>query len=124
MAKRYVTDDGDYLDVSDNGAYYVIAWFCADETGTIVGEDRPRTTEARVLHDALVEFCKANPDSAYLPGQVDSAFTFDTELVASKALRVANAALIAWRDGVKLPAWAKKATAEGWKPPKGWRPKA
>lgn len=47
-------------------------------------------------------------------------FYFDTRAEGEKALKIAkrNAKVLT----KKPPAWAQKALAEGWKPPKGWRP--
>jgi hypothetical protein len=47
---------------------------------------------------------------------------FEGRAEAQKALRIARAALKAFRENKPWPEWALKAQAAGWKPPKGWSP--
>ncbi len=62
---------------------------------------------------------RANNVSYTLGAQKDErAFYWDSKSEAAKALLIVNAALKQERP---LPIWAVKATAEGWKPPKGWK---
>lgn len=42
---------------------------------------------------------------------------------AARAMRVVRLALLESQEGRQWPSWAKQAIAEGWKPPKRWRPK-
>lgn len=41
---------------------------------------------------------------------------------AARAMRVVRLALREAQEGRQWPSWAKQAIAEGWKPPKRWRP--
>jgi hypothetical protein len=52
-------------------------------------------------------------------------FIFHTESRAKKAAAAVRAAFkadAAKQAGKPLPEWAQKASAEGWKPPRGWKP--
>jgi len=46
-------------------------------------------------------------------------YFWDNKREAHAAFRIAKAAL---EQEKPMPDWAKKAVAEGWKPPRGWKP--
>lgn len=70
---------------------------------------------ARAWADAHPDFCVSTTRG----------YQFETKgSVAEflKAMRGAAKAAHAEYDGIPWPDWAVKAQAEGWKPPKGWKP--
>jgi hypothetical protein len=103
---------------------FEIGWYFPDEGefGAMLGEER--YTEA--------DIAKAKPDDrevvvAYLAAlktegvqQGSSRIFWETRKHASNALRAIKAAVV--NDEKPWPEWAVKARAEGWKPPKGWKP--
>lgn len=58
------------------------------------------------------------------PKASDQPLVWETYSEATKALRAARAAVKAVRDKRPWPKWAIKAKAEGWRPPRGWKPGA
>lgn len=73
---------------------------------------------------AAAEYAEQNPDSIRFSHHVYG-FVADTKSDMARFKRVCNTALKAERAkrrDVPWPEWAIKATAEGWKPPKGWKP--
>jgi hypothetical protein len=49
-------------------------------------------------------------------------FVWATKAQAARAMRLARLRVREVKEGCQWPSWAHKAIAEGWKPPKRWRP--
>jgi hypothetical protein len=72
-------------------------------------------------HRAVTKACcsEAPPDQL---GDAYNTYYWFTPVKVRKALRVAKRALKEHRSKKDWPDWARKAQAEGWKPPRGWQP--
>ena len=103
------------LDVFD-ASYYggaVIAWVCEDgEIGTVLGGSGSSDHETQLAEAAIC-------DSGVNCSSSSRAFVFESERDARRALRAARAAV---KAGKVWPEWATTAVANGWSPPKGWKP--
>lgn len=129
--------DGTY----DSRGYFV-AWYENGEEGAWVGQegrrpDKELAAELKAAKDSndfeTFEFysveiaAKAwrlkSPDEF---GRDDGGYVLGTHAAAEKFLRamraVVKAARAEYKSGVAWPDWALKASAAGWKPPKGWKP--
>lgn len=104
------------LDVFDSSYYggAVIAWVCEDGgIGTVLGEVGDSSDhETRLAEEAI-------RGSGIDCGNSSRAFVFESERDARRALRAARAAV---KAGKVWPEWATTAVANGWSPPKGWKP--
>lgn len=69
--------------------------------------------DAVVRGARLVEFDSRSSNGAYI---------WKTKRRAACAMRLACAELKSVQLGCPFPDWARKALAEGWKPPRRWRP--
>jgi hypothetical protein len=108
----------DRLDVIEFGRYWCIAWIIDGDTGALLGEPLPDDD-----HRAATAAAKgAAIDALVTHGPNNQVLHWESERAARVALRVARAAVRAFRDGRPLPGWAKKALAAGWRAPKGWKP--
>jgi hypothetical protein len=118
---RYVDPDGMYLALDERAHDTQIAWYdpVEGEFGLYLANERLNNWENDTAIDALRGFCKNKGLELPLRGQE---FRFDSTSVAREALRAVNARLNLDKANKPLPEWAKKALAEGWKPPKGWSP--
>lgn len=117
MAKK------DKLAIFENrGGYtYYIGWLCwddefGDDEGLRLGEGR---NSEFADHHAAEEAVKDMKDGR--EGE-DGPFWWESRSGAQKALKVAKEAVKLAAEKRPLPEWAKKALAEGWKAPKGWKP--
>jgi len=119
--KRYTAEDGCYLVIGEWGDVFSIDWYDpkTGDTGLGVGELRlgARCPKRRENADTWLSQKAAKPFADEI--EEGKPFVFYTRRKAAKALAAANEALHA---NVVWPAWALKAKAEGWIPPKGWRP--
>jgi hypothetical protein len=117
-----------------------ITWFDGDEDGANLGESGTGTERelvvARVRYESalkskngahieemrsLLEMAAADHAAKpFAESRGRNGFVFGSQSSALKALRAARAALK--NLGAPMPEWALKATAAGWKPPKGWKP--
>lgn len=100
----------------ERGRYY-IAWGDDDGPGLCLGEGGPGEAGD---HAAATDAARRIGDP--YKGQLGR-LEWSSESTVRKALRAAKAAVEVWQAGVPLPDWAIKAQAEGWAPPKGWKPK-
>jgi hypothetical protein len=110
----------DSISVECHKYRYFLQWYSDGEEGAQLGET---LYTPKQLEEATVEnrwFISATIAVEKHGAERDSGgFHFETHAKANAALRVAKAAKNAKRA---MPDWALKATAEGWKPPKGWQP--
>lgn len=118
MAKKSV------LQVVDHRRGYAIAWVEDGEEGAYIGEFKGMTEkESRKGRDArecyLAELVVSQIKSGhqYVAGHL---YVWERKSDAEAVRKAINAALKA--DAETMPEWAAKALAEGWKPPKGWKP--
>lgn len=49
-------------------------------------------------------------------------FIWPTKTVAARAMRIARLTVRELEEGRPWPDWARRAIAEGWKPPRRWKP--
>lgn len=107
------------LDVfQDQLGYFVVAWDDEGYPGLELGNSPEINPEHKSATDAVV-FSGA----IFTTRKSEGTMLFETKSDATKALRAARAALRAAKSATNpMPAWAIKASAEGWKPPKGWKP--
>jgi len=101
------------LDIDDRDFFY-IGWYDPEDGdfGAYLG-DKLKDPE----HNAAEEAVK---DSAH--GKDARGLYWETKRAANSALRLARTAIANLER--PMPEWAKTAAAEGWKPPRGWRPPA
>lgn len=112
----------DRLAIQEDRYDYKIGWYLWDdeEFGLMLGrgtdsiEDAAETVAATKAIRANTELHPLNLDS--------TEWCWENRSTAQKALRVAKAAIATMNAAKPMPEWAIKATAEGWKPPKGWKP--
>lgn len=111
------------LDVFGWHSSYRISWSEDGDEGLILGpgllqefSDKPEMADTVCAVSAI----RAMPDDARrLDGGV---WLWESEAKAKKALKVARDAMKVHESKIHWPEWAKHALAEGWKPPKGWKP--
>lgn len=117
MTTEYVCDDGCYLAIDERDVFY-IAWWLVDEEdfGQYVGEVEPLEPKDKDEWEVKVAYDAVKPLAS---GTDIRGFYFKTKRQVAHALLAANRAL---NQDVPWPEWAIKAKAEGWKPPKGWKP--
>jgi len=121
--KKYVCEDGTYLDIDDRGDVLYISWYFPRDGmfGAYVGEVQIKevTTDPKEDLEGW-EYQTATVAVAPLADGRDlTGYYFETEAKAKKAMAAANQVLL---SGVPWPEWAIKAQEAGWKPPKGWKP--
>lgn len=136
----------DKLGISADGCVYRLAWLIEEDgfdCGSLVGEDfygSSKSPEMRrkAADRLLLKASKASLENyevrivdlavCTMPEAIedDGAAAFETLTQARKALSVARAAQkqarLEWEQKRPWPEWAQKATAAGWKAPKGWTP--
>ena len=136
----------DKLVVVLDGSVYRIQWQFVDDTfgldyGTTLGEEsRLSVSRLELLIKRLPRTQTEREDSEHAAATLaifkngahkrdNRGFYWESKSVASRVLRVVNAArreFDIWCKQQKaktpLPDWAVKALAAKWKPPKGWEP--
>jgi hypothetical protein len=105
----------DRLDVYEERHDFIVAWDDEGYPGLCLGEDAGDELEHIAASTAAESLGTHHR-------RVDGTFIWETKSDAMKALRAARAAVKAAKAGKSWPEWAVKASAEGWKPPKGWTP--
>jgi hypothetical protein len=122
---RYKDADGQYLDIDESRYEIKIAWYLPDEGDFglyLANESHSKwegAEETNVAIDVLRDYWKSKGWA--LPSEGRD-FEFESRSQAKEALRLINARLFYLGENKPLPEWAKKALAEGWNPPKGWKP--
>lgn len=115
MADRLVVSD-------ESGGEYYLQWFIAEtgDLGGYLGQSDDEGT-GNPPHDRAEWDGWAASHALRAMGAKNGrwGFVWHSRKEAEAALRVAKQAMKADRP---MPDWAVKAAAEGWKPPKGWRP--
>jgi hypothetical protein len=121
----------DKVVVQDDGDLFRLVWvFDRDgcDTGARLGESL--YTEADIdgeknkgdrLHIALTLVLQKSLEDTGGARDKDS-FFWETRAAAASALKMAKTQAEALLAGRSWPEWAVKAKAEGWTPPKGWKP--
>jgi hypothetical protein len=115
MAK-YKTKSGEWLSVTECLGGYLIGW----ESEDTCAYDSPLDESAGDKEFTIA--ARAVKPFASVDQFGNGHYVFISKRIALKALAAANTALHRMASGVKLPGWATKALAAGWKAPKGWRP--
>lgn len=119
MSARLAIDDGDHY------GEFRIGWLMTDEQefGAMIGDERYTEAKLAEMTDredrecALAYLAALKTDGIIVRPR---AIWWESRRSAQKALRAIKAA-IANADH-PWPDWAVKARAEGWTPPKGWKP--
>lgn len=119
-----MSDDEDkgVLGIREDRYLFRIGWYFADggDFGAMLGEGSVPTKAPSGESDW--EHWMASRTAAQCKPQRDGdGFYWESKSDARKALVAINAA-IKLRADKPMPEWAAKALAEGWKPPKGWKP--
>ena len=117
---RYKDKDGMYVDIFDDYDGIYLAWTNGEDEGARLGEESGNDYEVKATRDALHELM--NTKTGYVYRGRTGVFLFEDERTAVEAKRLVNAALWNMQNNKPLPDWARKAVAEGWSPPKGWKP--
>jgi len=124
--KRYKSDDGSYLGIDEQDGAWRVAWYLPEDEdfGAYVGDrDVSEYTggsdeKKKARWEIMTADAAAKP---FADGRKDMyGYRFDSEKQARLAMLAANTSLL--NSGAPMPDWAVKATAAGWKPPKGWKP--
>lgn len=107
----------EHLAVVNYSNDYRIAWILEDgEEGLVLGP-------AETGHGSDVESRAASIALEDIGTESDAeGFYWDSLSAAKRALSVAKAAAKAAIANIPYPEWAKTAIANGWKPPRGWKP--
>ena len=117
---RYEDKDGMYVDIFDDYDGICLAWTDGEDEGARLGEESGNDGEVRAARTVLHELVNTNTGYVYL-GRT-GVFLFEDQRTAAEAKRLVNAALWNMQNNKPLPDWARKAVAEGWSVPKGWKP--
>jgi hypothetical protein len=108
---QWELDDGD-----DLGAFLGQSTKCPPDKAPENKDDREFWAHERAGFQVIY-----SPDSEGC-GHDHTGFWWETETKAKFALAKVNAMAKAALSEIPWPDWAVKATAAGWKPPKGWKP--
>ncbi len=115
----------DKLDLIMRQEAHAIACVFEDDIGLIVGSDTRTASksdaEVKAVHQAVMAYVNTlELENDWFEDRNSGAICFWSLKNAKKALKIARAA----QKNVErpLPKWAIKATAEGWRPPRGWKP--
>ena len=116
--KKYKDEGGLSVGVQrsreENG--WVVSWDGTLCLGELI---YPKTELSRTARETRIADAAAMPLATSITP--DGMFIFRTKALATKAMRLANEALLG--DSTLLyPQWAVIALHNGWKPPKGWEP--
>ncbi len=97
---------------------YEIGWFDPSdgEFGLMLSGREVKDPES----NAAIQAIKLLDTDAPQVCRITGSWLWESKPKAQIALRVAKAAIAALQSN--MPDWAAKAVAEGWKPPKGWKP--
>lgn len=125
---RYKTKEGEYLRVGDDEDNYYLVWITTldndygPEEGMYLGEGSEFDTMSKPADRDMRESWIAHHAARNLSDSRarNGRFLFNTRAKAMLALKEANRALHA--DEKPWPHWAVEAKANGWMPPKGWKP--
>lgn len=100
----------------------VIGWDDDGYVGGILGQDEDDGLgESPTDTEEWEHWIASKTARSFEPAHsVGTGFVWDNEAHAKKALKAIRVALKAGNKPV--PDWATKALAEGWKPPKNWKP--
>lgn len=125
----------DRLVITGEPGEWALAWEVDGEIGLFLGQERateaqlakatPDEWEALAADLACVDAARATrgvrcrQSGRRVPC---NAFVWEAEKDARAARAVVMAEMAARRRSRPMPEWAKTATANGWKPPKGWTP--
>ena len=123
----------DKLVVVDSGVFYRIQWELddGDDMGAFLGQEKQSPPEdfykatsmdrdywaaERAGFQVIQE---GDPDTR---GHDSTGFWWESKAQATKALTKVKALMASALSSVPWPEWAITAQANGWKPPKGWKP--
>lgn len=127
----------DKLEVAEDGGMYWISWWLSDveDYGASLGDDGARCPYSREQIKAeqdlekresmafvIAAYSIALPSKPYSGHVPHRGFYWESRRDAEAALRQIKAEAKAILQGAGLPEWAKTALAQGWKPPRGWKP--
>lgn len=103
------------LALLDCGHWFEIGWYFPDEGdfGQMIGDEPNGLPERTVMSTVSLHPVTKSDIGGW---------RWATRRDASRALKAIEAALKAEEASAPMPTWATKALAEGWKPPKGWKP--
>lgn len=118
---RYVGQDGEYLALDEQQYAVKIAWYFPGDGdfGLYLGNANNGGDETKAAVSVIRDYFRSH--KLDLPSR-GSDFEFDSVVKAREVLRLINAALHYRQQNKPIPEWATKALADGWLPPKGWRP--
>lgn len=113
------------VDARQRYAGYSICWFFPDEgeEGGYLGDDKyterdlAKASNREERDHILATITASKTDGAEL---TRDGLVWESRTAATNALRAIKAAL--QNSTAPWPEWAVKAKAEGWTPPKGWKP--
>lgn len=115
------TDDPGELAVFDDSKGYRIGWYFEDEGdfGGMLGEDPNLPAEAPVERASWEHWIANKTAASFEPEKDTIGFFWESAAKAKKALRSIKEAM---KTDKPMPEWATMALANGWKPPKSWKP--
>lgn len=102
-----------------------IGWFDVQPDGSsrmdvLLGE--PISDKDAITHRQNIAALRGAQRVKVTCCSTSGAYIWETKKHAARAMRLARAELKAIQTGRPFPDWAKQALAEGWKPPRRWRP--
>lgn len=102
-----------------------IGWFDIRPDGSsdmnvLLGE--PISGDNRLSHQQNIAALRGAQRVRVVCSSTSGAYIWESKKQAARAMRLARAELKAIQTGRPFPEWAKQALAEGWKPPRRWRP--
>lgn len=116
------------LIIDDNDSYvYRLAWFIVEDDyiGGTLGEETYTEADLKRKKDPESrEHIAATIAASRTVGveRDSNGYYWGSRKAASAALKACKIAMKVARAGTPWPEWAVKASAAGWKPPKGWTP--
>jgi hypothetical protein len=114
----------DKLDIDERNYVSRIGWWIAEDGdfGLFLGNIELSTLDDASETRAACDAIRSLPQALQPMNIQNDEWEWDSRTAATKALRTARAAMKLVAENRPLPAWAATALANGWKPPKGWKP--
>lgn len=104
-----------YLVEETWGRGWCVGWDPGDGRAKLLGQGRDQLSQRLIVEVPRY----AIPDGRSSTGEA----YWSSKRRAALAMRMARLVSREMEDGVPWPRWAKQAIAEGWKPPRRWRPR-
>ena len=115
----------DRIVIREFGDHYYLTWFIVEDEdyGATIGErEYTKDLEKATDPEAIEEIALGLTAKGLADGRDTWGYYWETVSGAKAALRAVKLREKTLSDERPLPEWAVTAAANGWKPPKGWKP--